>query len=360
VNQQPVFPNASVSVSGNNTYNLFSVSQNLHTAYDYSYSLSLEQTLSRATIFQLAYVGGLGRKLLSQLDINQATLGSGFNSATVTGPNGYLFPYQQSTRPYFQQFPNYGVIDEIESNGNSNYNSLQATLRTVRWHGLTSQFGYGWSHSLDEVTAYLGSIPQNSDNFHGEYGNSDFDIRNHFTGYLNHAIPAWSFGPKRLSQGWEVNSLLSFHSGQPVTVHAGGDYSGTGENADRAVQIGNATAGVSHALVSHSYVQWLNPDAYTTPDPGTFSPTRRNQVDGPGYGSFDFSVIKDTAITERVRAEFRAEFFNAFNRTNLAPPSGTLGGGFGQSSDTIGDYNGYSGIGPGEPFNTQFALKILF
>ncbi len=52
--------------------------------------------------------------------------------------------------------------------------------------------------------------------------------------------------------------------------------------------------------------------------------------------------------------------FNVFNRVNLAPPSGYIGGGFGQSSDTIGDYSGSPGIGPGEPFNTQIALKFLF
>jgi hypothetical protein len=56
----------------------------------------------------------------------------------------------------------------------------------------------------------------------------------------------------------------------------------------------------------------------------------------------------------------RVEFFNLFNRVNLAPPSGTIGGGFGQSSDTAGDFYGSPGIGPGEPFNMQLALKILF
>ena len=52
--------------------------------------------------------------------------------------------------------------------------------------------------------------------------------------------------------------------------------------------------------------------------------------------------------------------YNLFFRINLAPPSGGLGGGFGKSSDTIGDYHGAPGIGPGEPFNIQLALKIIF
>jgi len=54
------------------------------------------------------------------------------------------------------------------------------------------------------------------------------------------------------------------------------------------------------------------------------------------------------------------ELYNLFNRTNLAPPSGGLGSGFGITADTIGDYNGAPGIGPGEAFNVQLGLKITF
>jgi hypothetical protein len=74
----------------------------------------------------------------------------------------------------------------------------------------------------------------------------------------------------------------------------------------------------------------------------------------------DFSVVKNTPITERVKAQFRIEMFNLFNRPNLAPPSNYRGGGFGQSADTIGDWYGAPGIGPGEPFNTQLAIKFIF
>ena len=70
--------------------------------------------------------------------------------------------------------------------------------------------------------------------------------------------------------------------------------------------------------------------------------------------------MKNTKITERIGTQLRIEMFNLFNRTNLAPPSNTLGSGFGISADTIGDYNGAPGIGPGEAFNMQLALKIIF
>lgn len=72
------------------------------------------------------------------------------------------------------------------------------------------------------------------------------------------------------------------------------------------------------------------------------------------------AVSKNTPVTERLKAQLRLEMFNIFNRLNLAPPSGYLFGGFGKSTDTIGDYNGAPGIGPGEPFNIRLALKHVF
>ena len=158
----------------------------------------------------------------------------------------------------------------------------------------------------------------------------------------------------------QANSNLSIRTGEPFTIHASSDTSGTGENTDRGDQVGVPNAGVSHALVSHTYVQWINPAAYANPAQGSFGSIARNSVYGPGYSSVDLSFFKNTPITERIRSQFRVELFNVFNRTNLAPPSGYIGGGLGQSSDTIGDYSGSPGIGPGEPFNVQLALKILF
>ena len=75
----------------------------------------------------------------------------------------------------------------------------------------------------------------------------------------------------------------------------------------------------------------------------------------------DFSVFKNTNITERVKVQLRVEMFNIFNHTNLGGLGTTLSSGsFGRITDTIGDYNGATGIGAGEPFNIQLGLKIMF
>jgi hypothetical protein len=110
----------------------------------------------------------------------------------------------------------------------------------------------------------------------------------------------------------------------------------------------------------------LNPAAFVDAAPGTFGNSRRNAYIGPGYGDVDFSVFKNTPINERISTQFRVEMFNLFNKTNYAPP---LTGNFNPSYTydntlslftTIGSFNGAPGIGAGEPFNTQLALKIIF
>jgi len=197
-------------------------------------------------------------------------------------------------------------------------------------------------------------------------GNSDFDQRHNFTGNIVCDIPALSRGPRRLVTGWKLSSTLSFRTGLPFTLYAPYDFSGTGENYERVDQIlPNPYAGVSHSVVNGQPVQWVNPAAFVNPAPGTFGTLGRNTLTGPGFSDVDLSILKDTAITERVRAQFRVEIFNLFNRVNLANPA-FLGSNYlvGPATAVIGTTNGAQfgepGMGPGEPFNVQLALKILF
>jgi len=122
------------------------------------------------------------------------------------------------------------------------------------------------------------------------------------------------------------------------------------------VQVSDPYAGVQHKLVNGTEF-WINPASFTDGPTGTFrGASGRNQVFGPGYESVDLSVFKTGTIHEFIKIEFRAELFNIFNHINFAPPLNVAdGSSLGQLYDTIGDYNGAPGIGPGEPFNTQLA-----
>jgi hypothetical protein len=318
----PIFTASQGLPSGNNVVNIYSVSRSFKTPYAELFGLNIEQGLGRAWLLNVGYVGTVSRHNLVLQDINQSALGQDQNPATAT-VNSNTFSAQQASRPYFSQYPNFGIINQINSAAASSYNALQVTLRSSSWHGLTSQFAYAWSHNLDDSSVF-NTIPQDSTNLAGDRGNANYDIRNHFSAYLNYQIPALAYGPKALTQGWEVNSILKFQNGEPVNVLTGQDNSGTGENEDRASITGPALNS-NRSVQQNSYSQYLNPNSFVLPASGTYGNLGRNQVIGPGFGDVDLSLIKNTAIyKELVHAQFRVEMFNVFNRINLASRVRTL------------------------------------
>lgn len=344
VSGQPIFETGAASVVG-----IFSVDPKFRTPYTYNYQFGIEQSLGPKAVFSLTYVGSQGRKQITLADINQTPL----NAASATPV--------QSTRPYYSDYPDYGVINQVESNGNGNYNALQSTIRTSSYHGLSTVFNYTWSHSLDDMTVYRSRLPQNSRDLKGDYGNSDYDTRNNFNGAVFYNLPRLGRGPGWVSSGWQVNGAATFHGGLPFNIATSSDNSGTGEKYQRPNFVGNPFQGVTHSTIVSSGIQWVNPAAFATPARGTYGDLRRNQIFGPGFEDVDLSVFKNTKLWDRATLQLRAEMFNLFNRNNYAQPGGTFGSSsFGKVSDTIGDANGSPGIGPGEPFNTQIAIKILF
>ncbi len=368
-----IFPGVTTCVTGNvatdpncgdpatNIFNMFSVSQHFHTPYFYNYNLNVEKSFGNAAVWQVGYVGSMGRRLSAMLDINQAALsplGANIDTATL-----------QANRPYFGQYPNVGTINQLNSVGTSNYNSLQSTLKLREYRGLTAQFAYTWAHALDQVTAYRAVLPQNSFNLRGDYGNSDFDTRQNFTAYLTWDIPGSSHGPKILTHGWQVNTLFSFHGGQPINLFASNDTTGNLDFQQRPNLVGDPLAGVNHSFnAAGGGMPWINLNAFAQPAPGTFGNMPRNMIYGPGYSDVDLSVFKNIPIGERFRMQLRAEMFNVFNRINLATGSGSTSLSsacsanpqFACIGDTIGDFNGAPGLGPGEPFNMQLVVKLIF
>jgi Carboxypeptidase regulatory-like domain len=334
------------------TFGVSTVDPNFRNAYVHNFNLNTQYQLGRNSILQIGYVGALGRRLFNLIDINQA-------AANSTGST------QQNTRPYFSQFPSFAAINQYESKAGSNFHSLQTMIRTSSFHGLTAQAAYTYGHSLDNVSGTRGFAPQNSFNLNGEYGNADFDTRHTFNAYAVYEVPKFTEHWKPLTSGWQGNVFATFYTGKPVNIKTSTNNSGTGEFQDRAVKVGNPHT-ASHSLVRSSatagaFIQWFAPAAYALPAKGTFSGMHRNDIYGPGFGTVDASLVKNTALHEGVNLQLRAEMFNIFNRLNLANPSGSFtSGSFGRSTTTVGDNLGAPGIGSGEPFNIQFAAKIIF
>jgi hypothetical protein len=339
---------------GTAIYGIYAVNQNFRTPYFYNYNVQVEKSLGNVAIFQIGYVGSAAHKLSVMQNINQIPL-------VDTGTN-LTDAQKQAARPFFAQYPNFGDINQLNSDGNSNYNSLQTTLKVRSWHGLNSQFSYTWGHELDDVTEYRGVVPLDSTNLRAEYGSGDFDTKHSFTAQFIYSVPKATWATNRWTKmalnDWQVSSLWVLHTGQPFNITGG--TSRPGYNL-----VGNPFAGVSHTFsAANGGEQWVNPAAFEPAvDPVTgaqlLGNLSRNRFYGPSFKDIDLSVIKNIPITERVHIQLRAEIYNLFNRINLASGSGSVGGN-GVISDTIGDFNGAPGLGPGEPFNMQLVAKIIF
>ena len=271
------------------------VNQNFRTPYFFNYNLNVQKSFGQ-------WHGRMAGRLRGQR--GPQAVDHAEHQPARRGPDG---------NDSLTAFPNYGAINQLNSIGTSNYNALQTTLRLRAWHGLSPQFAYTWAHALDLITAYRGVIPFDSNNLKAEYGNGDFDTRHNFSATLTWDIPGSSHGPKILTHGWSVNSLMTFHGGQPIgpEVRPGYDI------------IGDPFAGVSHSFPADTGVTWINPAAFCINDvtaardpdlPGwrirhfRWQPAPEQNY-GPGYSSVDLSVLKNIPITERVRAQFRVEMF---------------------------------------------------
>ena len=327
--------------------------------------------------------------------------------------------------PYSSQFPYLNYVIEGANGAWSNYDALQVTLQARNYHRLSFISGYTYSHALDinSTNAASGLLPGDNNNLRAAYGNSQNDLRHRFTFAPTYAIPDKK-SPGQMLEGWSVNGILTLQSGMPWSAFdETNDFLGTGEvnSANKASATGvmqpwnysgpasafsvgtapipcfgsmagctpypvvggvpqppaacvsaaqaNGPLAVASLMNFGCYVKGagvLTPPAY-----GSIGNSGRNPFPGPGYDNVDFSVSKLWKLKERYSAQFRVEFFNLFNHTDLAlgSLSGLQGSGiFDPSKGLTGDF-GYAQatpdtanpvVGSGGPRHIQFALKLAF
>jgi Carboxypeptidase regulatory-like domain/TonB dependent receptor len=327
---------------------------------------------------------------------------------------------EQGPRPFNVKFPYLSNIFQMGNVYRSNYNGLQATLNSRNFHGLSMVAGYTYSHSLDNVGAnwdfgYGAGLPQNSFNPNGEYANSDFDVRHRLTVSLTYAIPGTK-GYGQAFEGWELNSIITLQSPQYWgTIDMGTDASGVGPlpvsppatspirwnfygkpndfkssaasipffggnnspsnptdnagcNAKALALDGGSPGAATEALAFFGC--YVKGNSMMLPPPlGTFGTMGRNIFPDSGFKNVDFSIAKNWHFGERLRAQFRAEFFNIFNHPNLANPYGGQNG-FGQNDPSTGAFGcgcatpdvaaANPVVGSGSSRSVQLGLKLIF
>jgi hypothetical protein len=320
------------------------IQRDLRTAYMQHWSFGLQQDLGGSRVLEVSYVGSKGTKLLAARDINQG---------------------QPTTLPFvIRPVARFDDINILESRANSNYNSLQARFQQRLDFGLSLLASYTWSKSIDDASSFFTSagdpnFPQNSFDLRHERALSNFDVRHRLSVSYSYDLP---FGRGRaflsdrgllsgIFGGWQVNGILTLQTGRPFTVALLPEIDNSGTGRSTLGFLGNDRPNVvAEAALNHrTPEQWFNTSAFAFPPRGTFGNAGRNILEGPGTENVNVSLVKNAALSERLRLQLRAEFFNLFNHPNFNLPDNFLG------SPTFGRI-----LSAQSPRHIQFGLKLLF
>ncbi|MGD0225713.1 MAG: TonB-dependent receptor [Terriglobia bacterium] len=336
-------------------------SDRMRNGYTMNGNVTLEHEFPGSIAVSAAYVANTGVSLYNQWY-----------------PNAYSGAEPQYT-PYSNITPGLGEMQVFYNGGHSSYNALQLQARRIsQSHGIQFQANYTWAKDMTDADSVWNTGATNMQDpncLRCEYAPAAYNIVQRFVANFEYDLPIGRWDslsrlPKRLTNGWEFLGIFQAQTGYPFTVgspYGTLQYGEGGSNrpfflqkATLSPQEGSQPQFFSNAVIGSNngvgtgyfdlptVTSPVNGDT-VMPGPGTLG---RDTFTGPGWSNFDFSVIKETKITESKTLQFRAEFFNLFNQVMFATPSTTLGSpGFGVIGQTV--------YGTNER-EIQFGLRFVF
>lgn len=331
----PIPSNGVISPAPNQAF--FVIPRTNPLPYVQSYNLTVQRDLGRGFTFDIGYVGNLGRQLPFNQSLNVAVPGAG-----------------AAGLPFFVEFGRTAAVS-LRANGvNSNYNSVQTNLAKRFSHGYTFTVAYAYSKSLD-VGSNQPGFTDNLDR-NRQYGPSDFDRTHLLTISHLYELP---FGKGKvfanenklagaLLGGWQINGIYRLATGTPFTASADAtscNCPGNGNFADALTPV-KILGGVGPGQ------PWFTTSSFGVPQPNAFGNAGRNTVRGPRLSNYDFSVFRNFPVTEKIKLEYRAEFYNLSNTPHFSNPNGSVtSGAFGTISGTLSGYGNRQ---------IQMALRLKF
>jgi outer membrane receptor protein involved in Fe transport len=359
-------------------------------SYVESYFLSVQKSLAKNILLDVAYVGNRGVHLQGFINANQKNPSNGWKRPF---PNwgGYLL---NDSTTYPNSYNN-GDITEALNGFKSSYNSLQVRYEQRFVGGLTLLNSFTWGHALDNASSTLEAntpAPQDANNLNADYGQSDYNLPVINVTSFVYDLP---FGKGRaflnrgsslvnaIFGGWQVAGINTMQAGTPFNltytpksanqVSPMLTQSWRGQNLYRPNLVSGAKYTQGRKVLSSGYVQYVNLAALTLPATyasGTapsspFGSLPKNYGRTPAFyeADVDFNKRFNTPV-ERVKVEFRSEFYNIFNHTNLYLPGGGSGSVSGtEGKTTVTPVTGGSGgtiTSTFEPRIIQFGLKVIY
>jgi hypothetical protein len=374
-----------VSFNPNNLVSRY-IEQDPHRSYAMNWNLNIQRQITSGLVATIGYVGSHSLHLPFTANDDNMVLPA-LTSA------GFLWPKTTGTKVD----PNAGSLRPLIFDSGATYHALQSQLKKAMANGVQLGASYTWSKCLDTgSTGTVGDVFLNSIRSLPFFssairrGRCDFDIQHNFVANYVWQLPSPkldSVVARSLAGGWELGGVVSASTGMPFTVMIGGDPLGLG-NADPIDFPARLAASGCSSLVNPGSVNYLKTQCFGLPQatpsiaaqcapftgtgtstnpqfPGTCSNllgnVGRNALTGPGLFNTDFSVLKNNRIariSETFNVQFRAEFFNIFNRANFQAPldNNKI---FNANGTTISNAGQITALAT-EARQIQFGLRVIF
>jgi hypothetical protein len=278
---------------------------NYRDAYAMNWNLNVQRQLGRDYMVEVAYVGSRARQLTLKTDQNQAPPTVGVTNQNVN-------------RPFATLSPALRTVGTAVSDGELDYHAFLLKFQRRFANGFSFLNSYTFGKAIDLNSDNDGTVTL-TNIFDPGYnrGPSDYDITHTLSSSWIYELP---FGRQNKLGGWQVNGILYWRTGLPLTITQSGTMLSTGITNNRPDRIGDGPA------ADQTIDQWFDPNAFqaTTDNTGTFGTAGRGIVRGPGQFNLDMSLIKATRFG-RVDSELRIEAFNVLNHPQFANPNTQLG-----------------------------------
>lgn len=318
------------------------------------WNFEVQQQLSSSVMASITYAGHQMYNGDGSRNLNQARPGPGLFQPRRPFP-GLITAESDPVPPDL----NFLAYEHGHYGATSSYQAMTALVRKQYSQGLTLLAHFTWSKTIDTASSGISGDFQNPDNLAAERGLATFHVPRRFVASWIYELP-FGTGKRFLSSqggavdqilgGWQITGIVGFQDGNYITPAAGINSA----NIDGVLSILRADRVCDGGISNPTRERWFDPSCFVVPGPFRYGNSGRNVVQAPGASTFDLSFIKDFHITEGKQLQFRAEFFNAFNVTNLANPVANA------SSGSNGRIFGTSGSALPGSREIQFGLKFLF
>ena len=331
-----------------------------------SWSLKIEQQLSTNTSLGISYIGSHGYHELLSVDANLPT-----PAICPASPCPAGYPAGAHYFPSGAALANNAVSNTTHwfSEGISSYHGLEVDVNRRFAHGLQFRGVYTFSKTLDDGDSMNTSVATNSPAFvanplqpKADYGRASFDMRNSAVINATYDLP---FGNGNTSHGhpwlgrlignWQLSGIQTLQSGLPFTPQL--SYNPSNDGDSRNPVRPSLNPNFKGQVILGGPGRYFDPAAFIQPLPGTYGNAGRNILQGPGVTETDISLTKKFSLTDRLNLQFRSEFFNVFNHTNLNTPNPVVyASATGGPSPTAGVITSTSTTSR----QIQFGLKLLW